>query len=283
MEIHQLRLFREVVDAGSISEAARRLNLSQPPVSYHIKMLEQELQVTLFQRGRRSIELTEAGRLLYERAGALLDMESTVSREITEAGSRRTLRIGVTPTTAPILIPALAVLGREDASLRFEVFDGTTFQLRDMLEKHLLDCTLMRTPVHTEGFPVASLGSEPFIAAGRDAHFSDPQSATLPELALVPVIIYRRYETLLRGAFHEAGLTPDIRCICDDARTAVLMAQEGMGVALLPLSISPAPGALPVRIIREALLESEILFVRGKNAGSDEVLSRLERLLIQAR
>ena len=61
------------------------------------------------------------------------------------------------------------------------------------------------------------------------------------------------------------------------------MAQEGMGVALLPLSISPAPGALPVRIIREALLESEILFVRGKNAGSDEVLSRLERLLIQAR
>jgi DNA-binding transcriptional LysR family regulator len=103
MEIHQLRLFREVVDAGSISEAARRLNLSQPPVSYHIKMLEQELQVTLFQRGRRSIELTEAGRLLYERAGALLDMESTVSREITEAGSRRTLRIGVTPTTAPIL------------------------------------------------------------------------------------------------------------------------------------------------------------------------------------
>ena len=127
MEIHQLRLFREVVDAGSISEAARRLNLSQPPVSYHIKMLEQELQVTLFQRGRRSIELTEAGRLLYERAGALLDMESTVSREITEAGSRRTLRIGVTPTTAPILIPALAVLGREDASLRFEVFDGTTF------------------------------------------------------------------------------------------------------------------------------------------------------------
>ena len=50
MEIHQLRLFREVVDAGSISEAARRLNLSQPPVSYHIKMLEQELQVLLLLR-----------------------------------------------------------------------------------------------------------------------------------------------------------------------------------------------------------------------------------------
>ena len=284
MEIRQLRLFREVVDAGSISEAARRLNLSQPPLSYHMKMLEQELQVTLFQRGRRSIELTDAGRLLYERSQALLDMESTVSREITEAGSRRTLRIGVTPTTAPILIPALAVLNHEDASLRFEVFDGTTFTLREMMEKHLLDCTLLRTPVNTDGFQYASLGAEPFIAAGDHDFFREPGMTTLQELARVPLIIYRRYESLLRSAFADAGWQADIHCICDDARTAVLMAQEGMGIALLPLSIAPAASqSLPVRIIRENRLESEILFVREKQTGPDAVLDRLEQLLIQAR
>ena len=91
MEIHQLRLFREVVDAGSISEAARRLNLSQPPVSYHIKMLEQELQVTLFQRGRRSIELTEAGRLLLRVTGTGAGISDEVLERIEEFRKTRTI------------------------------------------------------------------------------------------------------------------------------------------------------------------------------------------------
>ena len=89
MEIRQLRMFREVVDAGSISEAARRMNLSQPPLSYHMKMLEQELGVTLFHRGKKNIELTPAGRLLYERAETMLSLESAVSREVSKEGKKK--------------------------------------------------------------------------------------------------------------------------------------------------------------------------------------------------
>ena len=72
MEIRQLEYFRAIVDAGTISGAARVLHMTQPPLSYQMKMLEEELQVSLFLRGTKKITLTDAGKTLYEQAGNLL-------------------------------------------------------------------------------------------------------------------------------------------------------------------------------------------------------------------
>ena len=72
MELRQLEYFRAIVDAGTISGAARVLHMTQPPLSYQIKMLEEELQVPLLIRGTKKITLTEAGKTLYEQAGTLL-------------------------------------------------------------------------------------------------------------------------------------------------------------------------------------------------------------------
>ena len=64
MELKQLEYFRAIVDNGTISGAARELNMTQPPLSYQIKMLEDELQVKLFIRGTKKITLTNAGKTL---------------------------------------------------------------------------------------------------------------------------------------------------------------------------------------------------------------------------
>lgn len=72
MELKQLEYFRAIVDAGTISGAARELHMTQPPLSYQMKMLEEELQVSLFLRGTKKITLTEAGKTLYEQGGNLL-------------------------------------------------------------------------------------------------------------------------------------------------------------------------------------------------------------------
>ena len=68
MELRQLEYFRVIAETESIHEAARRLNMSQPPLSYQLKQLEVELNVTLFERTRQGVRLTEAGKLLYDRA-----------------------------------------------------------------------------------------------------------------------------------------------------------------------------------------------------------------------
>ena len=68
MDVKQLEYFRAIVDAGTISGAARVLHMTQPPLSYQVKMLEEELQVQLFLRGTKKITLTEAGKPLYDQS-----------------------------------------------------------------------------------------------------------------------------------------------------------------------------------------------------------------------
>ena len=282
MEIRQLRLFREVVDAGSISEAARRMNLSQPPLSYHMKMLEQELGVTLFHRGKKNIELTSAGKLLYERAETMLSLESTVSREVSEEGTKKTLRIGVTPTTSPLLISALAKLHKTEEKLYFDLSDGTSFSLREMLEKGMLDCTLVRSPIRLDGLEAHQLRKEPFIAVGNTDGFCIDKEITIRELEAFPLIIYRRYETFLYSAFHNKGISPSVRAVCDDARTALSLAQSGIGLALLPRSMAPLIRDIWHRTVAESDLETDILFVYRKTPQANPLVVQLIGLLEEA-
>ena len=275
MELKQLEYFCMVVEAGSISEAARRLNMSQPPLSYHMKMLEEELHVTLFQRGRRKIELTDAGRLLYERAGTLIHLERAIGREVSGTGNVRTLRLGVTPTTVPLAVPALAAMNRKTGGLHFELFEGNTYQLREMLSGHLLDASFLRSPVNMEGFSTCRLKTEPLVAAGDISSFSDRTYTDLRELAPMPLILYRRYDAFIRQAFYHAGLSPDIHCICDDARTAMMMVKEGMGAAILPQSMVPFGEESLYRIIREKELETDILLVWNGNLSEHALVEML--------
>lgn len=93
MELRQLEYFRAIVDAGTISGAARVLHMTQPPLSYQIKMLEEELQVPLLIRGTKKITLTEAGKTLYEQAGTLLMLADLTRREVVKSSQSATLHI----------------------------------------------------------------------------------------------------------------------------------------------------------------------------------------------
>ena len=97
MELKQLSHFVTVVKEGTISGAARKLNLSQPPLSTQMKQLEDEFGCVLFERGSRKIQLTEAGQLLYERAVTMLELSEATRRELLDYNSGLTgaLRLGV--------------------------------------------------------------------------------------------------------------------------------------------------------------------------------------------
>ena len=99
MELRQLEYFRVIAETESIHEAARRLNMSQPPLSYQLKQLEAELNVTLFERTRQGVRLTEAGKLLYDRSANLLEYVKSTELEVAKVGKKRVLRLGITPTT----------------------------------------------------------------------------------------------------------------------------------------------------------------------------------------
>ena len=87
MDIRQLQYFVRIADEGSITGAARSLHMSQPPLSMQMKLLEEELGVTLFDRGSRTIRLTDAGKLLYNRAQGILELSGATVRELKDFGN----------------------------------------------------------------------------------------------------------------------------------------------------------------------------------------------------
>ena len=119
MELKQLEYFCAIAETGSISEAARRLNMSQPPLSYQIHQLEEELNVSLFERSRQGVELTEAGKILRKRAEDLLSYAGSTKLEVAKAGSKRVLRVGITPTTVTTLMPYIARFSKKKSGCEF--------------------------------------------------------------------------------------------------------------------------------------------------------------------
>ena len=82
MDFHQLQYFVAIAESGSITAAAKKLFLSQPPLSMQMKRLEKELGCVLFLRGAREVQLTEAGKLLYTRAKSMLELRRITEEEL---------------------------------------------------------------------------------------------------------------------------------------------------------------------------------------------------------
>ena len=97
MNLKQMEYFVAIVNEGNISAAAKSLHISQPPLSAQMKLLEDELGVVLFERGSRSIFLTEAGKVFYEKALHILHLTTAVSDELQQMGQglRGPLHMGV--------------------------------------------------------------------------------------------------------------------------------------------------------------------------------------------
>ena len=273
MELRQLEYFRAIVDSGTISGAARELHMTQPPLSYQMKMLEAELQVPLFLRGPKKITLTEAGKTLYEQAGKLLMMSELTRREVVKSGQEATLHIGMTPSTVSMMSDYLIRFAEKYPQIHFDIHEGSTFTLKEQLENQQIDLTTLRTPVVLNGCETRLLAREKLMAmANLECQtFQKCSSITLSDLANQPLILSHRYQKYMSSAFEQAGLVCDFYCICEDARTALTMAEKGLGVAILPDSMLQFSDKMKGCSISDADLSTEILLAWKKGRQSDEV------------
>ena len=266
MDLRQLEYFREIADTGSINEAARRLNMSQPPLSYQLRLLEEELGVRLFERSSQGVTLTEAGTLLYSRAGELLSYAGSTKQEVERFGRRRILRLGLTSSTVAPMMPFIAEYARHNPEASFEIHDGTTFSLFTSLMEGIIDVSVVRTPLRLDEVEHKLLCTEPMIAVSAPGENTGRACGriALAELTGRPLIVYRRYEKLITDAFAAHALEAEFFCVCDDARGAVLWAKAGLATAILPASMSSLCTELDIREIDEKALETQILLIWRK-------------------
>ena len=274
MEMKQLEYFCSIVEAGTISGAAKALHMTQPPLSYQMKMLEDELEMQLFLRGTKKITLTEAGVALYERAESLLKMADITKREVFRIGTAATIHIGITPSSVSMMAEYLARFAQKFPAIHFDIHEGSTFALREQLENQVVDITTLRTPLIIKGYETKSLAKEKLLILALPAHEimqQDPQNLTLKTLSQYKIILSRRYRSYVLSAFEKKGIFCDIYCECQDARTALTLAENGLGVAVLPASMQKLTSRVVCREIIDADLTTEILLAWRKERLPAEV------------
>ena len=156
MELTQLRYFVEAAEILHFTKASKRLHISQSALSYNIRQLEQELETLLFERSGASVALTSAGELLLIHAKRVLREATLAHRALRDAisPSERVLRIGVTPTFGPELVPSLIESYRDQhPRTRLVIEKATGSSIVETLRQGTIDLGIgyfQDAPEHTE-------------------------------------------------------------------------------------------------------------------------------------
>ena len=196
MDIRTMQYFLAVIREGTISAAAESLHVAQPSLSRQMKELEEQLGVTLFERGNRKITLTEEGRVLRRRAEELVRLMQLTQEEIARVRHRLTgsIRIGAGESQAfRYFAEAAAALLKEHPDIQLHITSGDTHDLMDELDNGLIDFALIFTEFDRERFRSIRLpAADRFGVLMRgDNPLASKAEIALAELAEVPLMISR--------------------------------------------------------------------------------------------
>lgn len=278
MDLRQLRYFLKIAEEGQITRAAKRLHMAQPPLSHQLKLLEQELGVQLVERMGRKLKLTEAGQSLQRRAEQIVGlMDATVSEmKEYDTGVRGTLSIGTVASAGAALLPdRIRAFHDSYPSIYFQLWEGDTYRITQLLESRVIEVGLVRLPVdNLSQYNIIHLHTEPLVAAMSPTWFEgvNDDPIRLSDLADIPLLLLRReqgtfiYQQFV-GACEKAGFEPRVLCESADIMTLLTLAEAGVGVTIVPKSaISLRTGTtLHFREISKPSLESTAAVVWLRN------------------
>ena len=265
LNLHHLRLFRAVARDGTLTGAARALNLSQSALSTQVRALEAALGHDLFERRGRGLALTEAGRIALDHAEAIFRAADDLTATLREEGrGRRALRIGALATLSRNFQLAFLrpLLGRADVEVVLR--SGAQDELLRGLEALSLDAVLTNlVPARDAASPylVQRIAEQPVSLIGPPA--PGPQARPLADLLAAEPLILPTPESALRAAFdamlERMEIAPRIAAEVDDMAMLRLLAREGAGLAVIPPIVVQdelAAGALVERARLEEIRET---------------------------
>lgn len=256
MNFKQLEYFAAVAEAKSISGAARELHVAQPPVSRQLALLEDELGVTLFLRTNKGVELTEAGRCLYQHSRQMFQSLRTMADSVrdVDAGVRGELKLGVIYSDVQIATSLMQEYHEKYPQVELYVRMGSPGDLLDDLSRGELHVLFLRSQSERSyGLRERVLGEDPLELVMRESTDPAPGQEAVPIQALrnAPMCLLRSddlwgYSRDLLEECRRAGFTPNVACHCYDTPMEMQMVQAGFGVGFLPRSIVEAHPGSPV-------------------------------------
>lgn len=154
MELRLLRYFLMVAREGNITKAAQALHITQPTLSRQLNQLEDEIGSPLFQRNARTLELSDTGLLLRDRASEIIELMDKMELELQEEDTiNGSVFLGLPETSASQAVLAmLAPFHNRYPQASFDITTGTADMMKERLDKGLIDVALLMEPINIEKY-----------------------------------------------------------------------------------------------------------------------------------
>jgi DNA-binding transcriptional LysR family regulator len=251
MELHQIRHFIAVAEAGGFTKGAERAAVSQPAISASIAKLEAELHVKLLDRRHSPIVPTAAGARLLEAGKSVLQTCNAVKLELNDLAAPKLLRIGVLQSLSNFQVSnLLGSFRRAHSHIAMEVSDGSSEQLMELLAEWKLDAVVTTLDQGTSKFASRILFKQPYVlAVPLDHRFACRKCVRLAELEDEPFIVRTGCDTFQDASNALVSRGFRIRVVYKTAhidRTLALVA-AGIGISFVPAWLA-RPGVKRVQV-----------------------------------
>ncbi len=240
MRLRHIEIFHAVYVTGSVSGAARALNVSQPTVSKVLRHAESQLGFELFHREKGRISPTEKGELLFEQTLPVFEQINELRKYASMLSSTRIgqLRLAMTPAFSLEVVPkVLTEFAKLHPDVSIEVETLHAFQISKAILSNSVDLGLVYEAVETPGLKVEPMGKTRFVCVSSESIIFSNTTISITDLQDQPLIELNSKSPLgqmLKNKLYEAwGKRPESQFLAETYHLAKRLAAQGAGVAII--------------------------------------------------
>ena len=263
MEFRHLQTFQTIIETGSFSCAAEKLQYAQSTITLHIQQLEAELGVKIFARRGKKVQLTRAGEALSTHASFLLHRAEILQREMTELvlGETGHLRMGAIEPVASLKLPLLlASFCRQYPNIRLTLETGITKVISERVADGKLDLAICSPPDVNLGLSFKRLFNDSMALLIPSKHYlSDKAIVEVIDLEKERLLVTETncpYRHVFETEVFARGVNPDLGIEIMSLKVLQSMVESGLGIGVMPIGvITPPPENTVIRNIHQVDLE----------------------------
>ncbi|QSB11386.1 LysR family transcriptional regulator [Lysinibacillus sp. FSL K6-0057] len=273
MDIRQLRYFIAIVEEKKISAAAERLHISQPPLSQHLKTMEEELGSKLVERSGKYFEVTEAGKTLYKYALQVAQLMKEAEAEVKDVGLglHGRLTLGINTFSVVELPQLLQQFQQHYPKVTYKIQQNESSYLCKLVRDRVVELAIIRLPLELDDFSVLHMYSEPFYFIQSKKFDLLEHDVSLAEIQNWPILLPSteglgvHYSIL--EAFSRFQLQSHIVGECSDTALLMNLIASGFSSSIVPETILKQYEDLPLHAykIPSAELSTSVGLVWLKN------------------
>lgn len=291
MELRHLRYLVAVAEELHFGRAAIRLNISQPPLSQQIRQLEEELGVALFERTKREVRLTEAGRRVVDEAYQVLGQIDHFTSVAAQAGGGEIgrLSVGVPGGVSDILIKTLRLLAKQSPAVHIELQYMSTGRQIDALRDRRIGVGFVNLPVNEPSVMLETIKTEPlWLALPRGHSLARYPRVPVKALANEPMIFFPRRITpglhdAITSMCRNAGFGLNVVHEVDSIVGAMTLVSAGLGLAFCTPSFRKLWVDIAFRPLQTSVqLQQAVAYRRDDQSPVLQTFLRLVRQTVRA-